>query len=98
MRRVGCSILMGQSVPNKFAKPVTVSRELKGEGEDADDQPADRKSARRTEVAQEGSGAAAVAAEARRLHARLHHDAEEAELGASQGRKGASDQWLRGHW
>src|SRR3954465_15161791 len=50
---------------------------------DADDQPTDRKSARSTEVAQEGAGAAAVAAEARRLHARLHHDAEEAELGAS---------------
>src|SRR3954453_23662310 len=50
---------------------------------DADDQPADRKSARSTEVAQEGAGAAAVAAEARRLHARLHHDAEEAELRAS---------------
>src|SRR3954470_5119125 len=50
---------------------------------DADDQPADRNSARSTEVAQEGAGAAAVAAEARRLHARLYHDPEEAELGAS---------------
>jgi hypothetical protein len=58
------------------------------------DQPADRKSARRPEVAQEGSGSAAVAAEARRLHARLHDDAEEAELGAPQGRQGASDQRL----
>src|SRR3954447_22124698 len=64
---------------------------------DADDQPADRKSARSTEVAQEGAGAAAVAAEARRLHARLHHDPEEAELGAAQGRQGAPDQWLRSH-
>jgi hypothetical protein len=36
-------------------------------------------------------------AEARRLHARLHHDAEEAELGAAQGRQGAADQRLRGH-
>src|SRR5882757_6660346 len=79
-----------------FAEPMPVSRELKDEGQDADDQPADRKSARRAEVAQEGAGAAAVAAEARRLHARLHHDPEEAELGASQGRKGTPDQWLRG--
>src|SRR6201995_2083369 len=55
-------------------------RERKDEGQDADDQPADRKSAHGAEVAQKGAGAAAVAAEARRLHARLHHDAEEAEL------------------
>src|SRR5581483_2033258 len=33
-----------------------VSRELEGEGQDADDQPTDRKSARGAEVAQEGSG------------------------------------------
>src|SRR5471032_1098647 len=64
---------------------------------DADDQPADRKSAHGTEVAQEGAGAAAVAAEARRLHARLYDDPEEAELGASKGRQGAAYQWLRGH-
>jgi hypothetical protein len=36
-------------------------------------------------------------AEARRLHARLHDDAEEAELGAAQGRQGAPDQRLRSH-
>ena len=35
-------------------------------------------------------------AEARRLHPRLHHDAEEAELGAAQGRQGAAHQRLRG--
>src|SRR5215831_1114641 len=39
---------------------------IEGEGQDADDQPADRKSARGAEVAQKGAGAAAVAAEARR--------------------------------
>ena len=55
---------------------------IPGEGQDADDQPADRKSAHGAEVAQEGAGVAAVAAEARRLHARLHHDPEDAELGA----------------
>jgi hypothetical protein len=66
-----------------FAEPMPVPRELKGEGQDADDQPTDRKSAHGSEVAQEGARVAAVAAKAWRLHARLHHDPEEAELGAS---------------
>src|SRR5215472_4821689 len=81
----------------EFAEELS-ARTLEGEGQDADDQPADRKSAHGTEVAQEGAGAAAVAAEAWRVHARLHHDAEEAELGAAQGRQGAPDQRLRGDW
>src|SRR3954462_6160735 len=84
----------GQLSRTNFAEPIRVSRELKGEGQDADDQPADRSAAYGAEVAQEGSGAAAVAAEARCLHARLHHDPEEAELGAPQGRQGAPDQRL----
>src|ERR1700761_8344168 len=50
---------------------------------DADDQPTDRESTRSAKGAQEGASSAAVAAEARRLHARLHDHAEEAELGAS---------------
>ncbi len=33
-------------------------------------------------------------AKARRLHARLYDDAEEAELGTAQGRQGAPDQRL----
>ena len=33
----------------------------------------------------EGARARRVAAEARRVHARVHHDAEEAELGTAQG-------------
>jgi hypothetical protein len=74
----------GTASLEEFAKAkFGASRELKGEGQDADDQPADRETARSAEVAQEGAGAAAVAAEARRVHARLHHDPEEAELGAS---------------
>src|SRR5262249_29116821 len=36
--------------------------------------------------------AAALAAEARRVHARLHDDAEETQLGAAQGRARAPDQ------
>ena len=42
----------------EFADPEAVSaRTLKGEGQDADDQPADRKSAHGAEVAQEGARA-----------------------------------------
>src|SRR5437588_5529869 len=62
----------------------------------ADDQSADPPSAGAAKVAQEGAGAAAEPAEAWGLHARLHDDPEEAELGAAQGREGAPDQWLRG--
>src|SRR6185312_15082342 len=62
----------------------------------ANDQPADCQSAAPAEVAQQGAGSPGVAAEARRLYARLHDDAEEAELGAAQGRQGASHQRLRG--
>src|SRR5688572_20573781 len=63
---------------------------------DADDQSADPESAGGAEVAQEGAGAAAEPAEAWGLHARLYDDPEEAELGAAQGRQGASHQRLRG--
>ncbi|SOR30354.1 conserved protein of unknown function [Methylorubrum extorquens] len=51
--------------------------------QDADDQPTDRPAAQGAEGAQQGAGAQRLPAEARRLHARLHHDPEEAELGAS---------------
>ena len=61
----------------------------------ADSQPAHSQAARRQAEAQQGSGPAAVPAKARRLHPRLHHDAEEAELRAAQGRQGAPDQRLR---
>src|SRR5438445_10517442 len=67
----------------RICGPGDGPRQKKGEGQNADDQPADRTTAGSAEVAQEGPGAAAVAAKARRLHARLHHDPEEAELGAS---------------
>ena len=58
----------------------------------ADDQPADPQAAHRAALPDQGSGAESFAAETRRLHARLHDDPEEAELGASQGREGASHQ------
>src|SRR5262245_7326626 len=64
--------------------------------DDADDQSADPTSAGAAEVAQEGAGVAAVPAEAWSLHARLHHDPEEAELGAAQGRQGPPHQRFRG--
>jgi len=48
------------------------------------------------EGAQYRAGPAVIAAEARRVHACLYDDAEEAELGVAQGREGAPNQWLRG--
>src|SRR5215471_21747840 len=63
---------------------------------DADDQPADPQAAAAERLPQQGTGAAGEPAEARRLHARLHHDAEEAELGVAQGRQGTPHQRLRG--
>ena len=61
----------------------------------ADDQPADPQAARPQAQAQQGAGVAALPTEARRLHARLHDDAEKAELRPAQGCEGASDQRLR---
>src|ERR1700730_234767 len=83
----------GQNLRSRFSASRA---KLKGEGQDADDQPADRNAAHGAEVAQKGAGAAAVAAEARRVHARLYDDPEEAELGAAESRQGAPDQRLRG--
>src|ERR1700722_1349481 len=48
----------------------------KVKADDADHQPVDPQAAGGTEGAQESAGAAAIAAEARRLHARLYDDAE----------------------
>src|SRR5262249_51628995 len=45
---------------------------------------------------EEGAGASAEPAEAWRMHARLHHDAEEAELSIAQSCEGAAYQRLRG--
>src|SRR6266516_7081352 len=56
---------------------------------DADDQPADPQAAGGAAEPQQGSGAAGLAAKARRLHPRLYDDAEEAELGLAQGCQGA---------
>ena len=46
---------------------------------------------------EQDAGAQGQSAEARRVHARLHHDAQEAELGAAQGRPCAPDQRHGGH-
>src|SRR5256885_8491596 len=82
----------------RFVRVVIAGRRSRArvKARHADDQSADPPSAGGAEVAQEGAGAAAEPAEARSLHARLHDDAEEAELSAAQGRKGASHEWLRG--
>ena len=52
---------------------------------DADDTTADPQAAPNAGQAEQGAGHAGLPAEAGGLHARLHHDAEEAELGAPQG-------------
>src|SRR5262245_40369286 len=69
----------------------------KVKADDADDQPVDPQATGGAEGPQEGAGAAAIAAEAGGMHARLHHHAQEAEFGAAQSREGAPDQRLRGH-
>src|SRR6266404_5528082 len=69
----------------------------KVKADDADDQPVDPQAAGGAKGPQKGAGPAAIAAEAGRMHARLHHHAQEAEFGAAQGREGASDQRVRGH-
>src|SRR6201990_3724685 len=53
----------GRGSPNRICGAIVLgsARTLKGEGQDADDQPADTKSAGGPEVPQEGAGAAAVA-------------------------------------
>ena len=82
----------GRQPPTSFRldEPTEVAKA------NANDQPADCQAAAPAEGAQQGSGPAGVAAEARGLHARLHDDPEEAELGAAQGRQGTPDQRLRG--
>ena len=62
----------------------------------ANHQSARAEGPRARRVEKQGPGAAAEPAEARRVHARVHDDAEEAELRAAQGRQGAAHQRLRG--
>src|ERR1700744_6000286 len=68
---------------------------MKTRNKNADSQPAYSQAARRQAEAQQGSGPPELPSKARSLHARLYDDAEEAELGAAQGREGAPDQRLR---
>src|SRR5829696_7265740 len=58
----------------------------------ADREPAHPQAADRAEGEDEDAGASRSSAEAGRLHARLHDDAEEAELGPSQGRARPADE------
>src|SRR5712671_366866 len=57
--------------------------------DDADHQPTDPQPAGHATRKEEGAGAAAEPAEARRVHSGLHQHAEEAELGLAQGCQGA---------
>src|SRR5205807_9206572 len=63
---------------------------------DADDKPTDPQAARYAACAKKSTGVAAEPAEARRMHARLYHDSEEAQFGIAQSREGAAHKWFRG--
>jgi hypothetical protein len=63
---------------------------------DADDQPADR-NPREAQKSRKKVPALQQSPQKRGVCTRVYDDSEEAELGASQGRQGASDQRLRGH-
>jgi hypothetical protein len=65
--------------------PGHVAQTKVAKATNADDQSADCQAARAAEGAQQGAGSAGLAAEARRLHARLYDDAEEAKLGLTNG-------------
>src|SRR5690348_17362819 len=72
-------------------------RNESSEGQDADDQPVDCQATPPAQGAQQSACVAGVAAEARRMHARLYDHAEKAELGLAQSVEGAPDQRVRGH-
>src|SRR5579883_2710951 len=88
------------AVRTRFSRAAEVRLRIEvrsAKGEHADDQPVDQQAATGKGLSREGPPSAGVSAEARRLHARLHDDAEEAELRAPQSRQGPADQWIRGH-
>ena len=67
------------------------SQRRKPKSPNADGQPVDPQAARQQGRAQQGASPEGRAATPRRVHARLYGDAEEAELGAAEGRQGAPD-------
>src|SRR5690606_17090432 len=66
-------------------------------GFDADDTAADPETPEPEGLSREIAPHGGMPPEAWRVHPRLHHDAEEAELGASEGGQDPPDQRLRGH-
>src|SRR5476649_531708 len=64
---------------------------------DADDQPVDPQTAATEDIPRKGPPSRGEPAKARRVHARLYYDAEEAEFGAPQSCEGAPHQRLRSH-
>src|SRR5579863_10546214 len=86
---------------DRFCRKILARRgtrtTTRSEVTDADHQPAHSQAAGYAACEKEGAGFAAEPAKTRRLHPRLHHDAEEAELRAAQSRQGPADQRLRSH-
>src|SRR5579883_2981285 len=64
---------------------------------DADDTTTDPQAARRAGEAQQSAGHDGVPAKTRRVHARLHNDAEKAKLRVAEGCTRPADQRLRGY-
>src|SRR3954454_3167598 len=72
--------------------PLSLHVSSKGYDRNANDQPTRQRRTRQGRLQDQVAGAAVEPPEARRLHARLHLDSEEAELGAPQGCPRPSDQ------
>src|SRR5205823_6044300 len=92
-----CAPRVGERNFGIGTRPARAKRSrASGRTNDADDQSVDSQAAGCAKSAQQGPGAAGLAAETRRLHAGLYDDAEEAEFGVAQGCEGEADQRVRG--
>jgi hypothetical protein len=89
-----CSVLAIREGRNKIS---AVARLRNLESSNVDSQSVGAQTAAREDVQECVAGAGKLPAASWRLHARLHDDAKEAELGTAQGRQGAPDQRFRSH-
>jgi hypothetical protein len=96
----GCAVLPPGATPDRhpdLSDPSEAAFASQRIEFHAHDQPARSPRPRDRDRQVEVAGPAGRPAAPRRLHARLHDDAEEAELGAAQGRQGAPHERLRDH-
>ena len=100
MGTVAAQALCGRArgkTETRMGRPMQTHVLRTGKRPNANDPAADPQAAAAETQDLEVAAPRTVPSEARRLHARLYHDAEEAELGHAEGCQGAPDQWLRGH-